>query len=76
MYTDLAEYIIKSLVDNPDSVSVSETVRPNSVLIEVSVDSDDMGRIIGKRGRVINAIRTVMEVQAGRQDKHISVEIL
>lgn len=76
MYTDLVEYIVKSLVDNPDKVTVSEMSGQSSIVIEVSVADDDMGRVIGKSGKVINAIRTIVQVPGAREGKRISVEIV
>lgn len=76
MYKDLVEYVVKNLVDYPDAVEVTEVEEPSVILLEVSVNPDDMGRLIGKRGRVINAIRTLTKVQAERAGKRISVELV
>ena len=76
MYQDLVEYIVKSLVDNPEDVRVTEVEGASSIVLEVQVDEADVGRVIGKKGRVINSIRTIMQVQGARQGKRVSVEVL
>ncbi len=76
MYQDLVEYIVKSLVDNPEDVRVTEVEGASSIVLEVTVADIDVGRVIGKKGRVINAIRTIMQVQGARQGKRVSVEVL
>lgn len=76
MYRDLVEFVVKSLVDNPDAVVVNEVEGQSSIVLEVSVNSNDMGRLIGKRGRVINAIRTLTQIQGARHGKRVSVEVV
>lgn len=76
MSKELVEYVVKSLVDDPDSVVVTEVEGQSSVVLEVSVNTNDMGRLIGKKGRVINAIRTLTQVQGARLGKRISVEVV
>ena len=73
---ELVEFIVKSLVDNPDDVKVYETDDRSGTLVEVSVAQPDMGRIIGKKGRVINAIRSVAQVAAAKRGQRVSVEII
>jgi uncharacterized protein len=73
---ELVEYIVKSLVDNPDDVRVDEIDDRSGTIVEVSVAQPDMGRIIGKSGRVINAIRSIVQVAAAKQGQRVSVEIL
>ena len=73
---DLVEYIAKSLVDNPKSVHVNEIESGSAVILELQVADSDMGRVIGKGGRVVNAIRTVAQVAADRQGKRVTLEIL
>jgi uncharacterized protein len=73
---DLLEYIVKGLVDNPDDVEVYEIENGNIVTLELSVASDDMGRVIGRRGRVINAIRALVQVKATRLGKTADIELL
>lgn len=76
MYQNLVEYIVKSLVDNPDDVRVMEVEGASSIVLEVTVAEADVGRVIGKKGRVINSIRTILQVQGARQGKRVSVEVL
>lgn len=73
---DLLVYIVKGLVDNPDAVEVHEIENGNTVTLELSVASDDMGRVIGRRGRVINAVRSLVQVKAARLGKRVDVELL
>jgi predicted RNA-binding protein YlqC (UPF0109 family) len=73
---ELVEYVVKSLVDHPDEVEVHAEDYANDMLLELSVAGDDMGRVIGKKGRVINAIRTLAKVSAAKQGKTVSVELL
>jgi len=75
-YIDLVEYIIKSIVDHPDSVKVTETVSHTSVTLEIQVDESDMGRVIGRGGSVINSIRSLLQVLAAKNGKRASLEIL
>jgi predicted RNA-binding protein YlqC (UPF0109 family) len=72
----LVEYIVQSLVDYPDQVQVQETEAGGTVIVELSVAESDMGRVIGKNGRVINAIRSILQVSAVRQGKRVSLELL
>ncbi len=72
----LLEFLIKSLVDNPDEVHVEETEHSNEIVLELSVNSSDMGRVIGKGGRVINAVRSLIQVSAAKAGKQVSVEII
>jgi predicted RNA-binding protein YlqC (UPF0109 family) len=71
---ELVEYIAKALVDNPDKVTIKETQGSSVTVLELHVDRDDMGRVIGKDGRVANAIRTVLKVAAG--DRRVVLEIV
>lgn len=75
-YTELVEYIVKSIVDNPDEVTVSETENPSSVIVEVRVADEDVGRVIGRGGVVVNSIRNLLQVIASKQGKRVSLEIL
>lgn len=75
MYTELVEYIVKSLVDHPDQVEVSTLENPTSVVVEVKVTEEDIGRVIGKNGRVVNAIRTLLQVQGTRSNKRVVLEV-
>lgn len=73
---ELIEYIAKSLVDNPEEVSVSEVEGSQSVIIELRVAQEDMGKIIGKQGRIAKAIRTVVKAAAIKNNKRVIVEIV
>jgi hypothetical protein len=73
---NLVEFIVKSLVDNPDQVDVQEFDEPSTTIVEVSVAQPDMGRVIGKGGRVINSIRSIVQVAAAKQGRKVSVEIV
>lgn len=73
---ELVEYIAKSLVDNPDMVTVNEIEGSQSLIIELKVAPDDMGKVIGKQGRIAKAIRTVVKAAATKENKRIIVEII
>lgn len=73
---DLVEFIVKSLVDDADSVEVNETAGSSIVILEISVASSDIGKVIGKEGRIANAIRTLVKAAAAKVDKKVTVEIL
>lgn len=73
---ELVEYIAKSLVDHPESVHVNEIDSASAIILELKVADSDMGRVIGKGGRVVNAIRTVVQVAADREGKRVTLEIL
>ena len=72
---ELVELIAKSLVDYPDEVVVKETIDGDTITIELNVAGDDMGKVIGKQGRIAKAIRVVMRAAATRCDEKIAVEI-
>ncbi len=73
---ELVEYIARSLVDDPTEVSVREVHRGNTLVLELKVAQEDMGRVIGKKGRVANAIRTLLEISAARSGKRTRLEIV
>ena len=72
----LVEYIAKNLVDNPDQVTVQALESSSAITIELHVSPDDMGRVIGKSGRIANSIRTLVRVAAMRQGKRATLEIV
>jgi len=72
----LIEILVKALVDNPDAVAIEEIQDNSSVTYEVTVDADDLGKIIGKQGRVANALRTVVKAAALKDHKNVFVKIL
>jgi uncharacterized protein len=73
---ELVEYIAKSLVDDPSQVKVTEIEGATSVILELSVAPEDMGRVIGRNGRVANAMRTLLRVIAAKQGKRVTLEIV
>ena len=73
---ELVELIAKALVDHPDQVQVTEQETDKSIVIELRVAAEDMGKVIGKQGRIANAIRTVVKSAANRDDKKVIVDIL
>jgi uncharacterized protein len=76
MSTDLVEYIVKALVESPDDVVVSQSEDRSTITVELQVAQEDMGRVIGKGGRVVNAIRTLAQIQAAKQGKRINLEVV
>ncbi|MEL7596701.1 MAG: KH domain-containing protein [Clostridiaceae bacterium] len=73
---DLLEVIAKALVDSPEMVSVNEIVGEQSIILELKVAPDDMGKVIGKQGRIAKAIRTVVKAAAIKENKRVVVEII
>ncbi|MFC1517060.1 KH domain-containing protein [Candidatus Margulisiibacteriota bacterium] len=73
---NLVEYIVKELVDTPEEVKISETQGESIIILEISVAQDDIGKVIGKEGRIANAIRTVVKAAAAKQGKKVTVEIM
>ena len=73
---ELVEVIAKSLVDFPEKVVVTETVNEKTIVLELAVDKSDMGKVIGKQGRIARAIRSVVKAAASREDKNVVVEIV
>ena len=74
--TKLVEAIAKSLVDKPENVVVTETASRQGTVIELKVDPDDMGKVIGKQGRIAKALRVVVKAAATRENKKVTVEIV
>ena len=73
---DLVKFIAQALVDHPEQVTVNELDGESSVIIELKVAPDDMGKVIGKQGRIAKAIRTVVKAAAIKDDKRVTVEIV
>ncbi|MBQ1680893.1 MULTISPECIES: KH domain-containing protein [Agathobacter] len=73
---ELVEVIAKALVDNPDEVTVTETENGRTIVLELSVAPSDMGKVIGKQGRIAKAIRSVVKAASTREDKKVVVEIV
>ena len=73
---ELVKYIAQSLVEKPDAVDVREVENEDGIVIELRVDADDMGKVIGKQGRIAKAIRTVVKAASARSEKPVFVEIM
>jgi len=73
---DLVEYIVKSLVDSPDEVDINVVEGEKSTILELRVASEDVGKVIGKQGRIAKAIRTILSASATRDGKRAVLEIL
>lgn len=76
MEKELVEYIVKSLVDFPDSVEVNVIEGEKSTILELKVSSEDIGKVIGRQGRIAKALRTILSATAVKSGKHASLEIL
>jgi predicted RNA-binding protein YlqC (UPF0109 family) len=72
---DLLEFIVKSLVDDPLQVEITEVQRDRAVILKLRVAPEDMGRIIGKNGRVVNSIRALLRVAAAREGRRVDLEV-
>jgi len=73
---ELVKLIAQSLVDQPEAVSVSVVEGAQSIIVELRVSPDDMGKVIGKQGRIAKAIRTVVKAAATKSNKRVTVEII
>ena len=73
---ELVEVIAKSLVDHPEDVRVAEEQEDRQVTLKLHVDEDDMGKVIGRQGRIAKAMRTVVKAAATRENKKVSVDII
>lgn len=72
---ELVESIAKAIVDQPDEVTINEIQGEKSVILEITVADDDMGKIIGRQGRIARAIRTVVKAAATKEGKKVIVDI-
>ena len=72
---ELVEVIAKALVDNPDEVVVTEKEEGKTLVLELKVAESDMGKVIGKQGRIAKAIRSVVKAAAAKEDKKVIVDI-
>jgi predicted RNA-binding protein YlqC (UPF0109 family) len=73
---ELVEFLVRALVENPGEVQVEELEENGDVVLEVTVAEDDLGRVIGRGGRIANALRTVARAAATKEDCRVIVEIL
>ena len=72
---ELVLFLARSLVDQPDEVKVTETEGPEAIILELNVAADDMGKVIGKQGRIAKAIRAVVKAATAKNSKPVFVEI-
>ena len=72
---ELLEFIAKSMVTNPDAVEVTMVEKENAIMLQLHVAEEDMGKVIGKQGRIAKAIRTVMKASVGGNGKKVIVDI-
>ncbi|MCI8770308.1 MAG: KH domain-containing protein [Lachnospiraceae bacterium] len=72
---ELVEVLAQALVDHPEAVVVTETEKADEIILELKVDPEDMGKVIGKQGRIAKAIRAMVKAAASRTDKKVVVEI-
>lgn len=75
MYKELLEYVVKNLVNNKDVVEVEETNTEAKLVLRLKVAKEDMGRVIGKEGRIIRSIREIMNAYASKNKEKVAVEI-
>jgi uncharacterized protein len=73
---DLVEYLARRLVDEPDAVRVEEVEREGELVLELHVAKDDVGKVIGRQGRIARALRTVVRAAAARGDRRVLLEIV
>ena len=73
---DLLVLLTKSIVDNPDDVQINQIEGEKAVVYEIKVNADDVGKVIGKHGRIINAVRTIVRAAAVKEGKKVSIELL
>lgn len=73
---ELLTFLAKSLVDHPEDVSVTKVDGENSVVYELRVNDDDMGKVIGKQGRIAKSIRTIIKAASSKEDKRVIVDIV
>lgn len=73
---ELVEYIVKSIVAEPDKVSITEETSDDGLLIKLEVAPEDKGRVIGRQGRVAEAMRTLLRVKAAKNDTRVRLEII
>lgn len=74
--SELVKSIAKALVDNPDAVKITEVEGEDTITLQLSVHPDDMGKVIGKQGRIAKAIRTVVKAAATKENKKVVVDII
>lgn len=75
-YKELVDYMVKALVDHPDQVEIREVEGEKSTILELRVMKDDIGKVIGKHGRIARSIRTIINASATKSGKRVVLEIL
>ena len=73
---ELVEFIVKAIVNKPDEVVITEEQSEGGVLLKLQVDSEDMGRVIGKQGRVVQAMRTLLRVMAAKEGTRVELVVM
>ena len=73
---EIIEYLAKRLVDDPDAVRVEEVERDGAVILQLHVAPDDVGKVIGRQGRIARALRTIVRASAARRDQRVYLEIV
>ncbi len=73
---ELIEYIVKAIVNKPDEVVITEEQSDGGVLLKLQVDTEDMGRVIGKQGRVVQAMRTLLRVMAAKEGTRVELVVM
>ena len=73
---ELVDTLVRPLVDNPDALELTSSEEAGTVLVEISVDESDAGKVIGRQGRVIKAVRTLTRAAASRSVAHVEVELV
>ena len=76
MSKEIVEYLARRLVDEPDEVSVEEIEREGAIVLQLHVAKDDVGKVIGRQGRIARALRTVVRASAARREQRVMLEIL
>ena len=76
MSTEIVEYLARRLVDDPDSVEVEEVEQDGAVVVQLHVAPDDVGKVIGRQGRIARALRTIVRASAARRDQRVLLEII
>ena len=73
---ELLLYIVKALVDNPDEIKINEVTRDGELILELSVAPADMGKVIGRQGRIVKAIRSIVKSAAAHENLRVNVDII
>ena len=76
MSKEIVEYLVRRLVDEPDEVSVEEIEREGAIVLQLHVAKDDVGKVIGRQGRIARALRTIVRASAARREQRVMLEIL